>query len=119
MAKLIFQFLSNVLAIFIATKLIKGFNFSFTIEDLIFAAIILLLINLFLRPIIKLIFMPLIILTLGFFIIIINAFTLHILDLFVPSLTIEGYLSLLYSSLLIGFVNFLFSKSGKILNKND
>lgn len=117
LAKLVFQLLSNTLALYLAAQFITGFSFTGNLWGLIIAAAVLSLINIFVRPVLKLLFGPLIILTFGLFIIVVNALTLKILDFFIAPLTIEGYSALLYSSLLIGIVNFLFSASGRILYK--
>jgi putative membrane protein len=116
-AKFVFQFLSNMLAIYLCAQFISGFTFTGNITDLGIAAAALAVINLFLRPVLKLLLGPLILLTFGLFLIVINAITLAILDFFITPLTIQGYLPLLYSSLLIGIINFLFTSSGRMLYK--
>jgi putative membrane protein len=117
-AKFIFQFLSNTLALYVAAQFISGFVFTGGLNDLFLAAAVLALINLFLKPVLKLIFGPLIVLTFGLFIIVVNALALYILDFFISPLTIQGYLPLLYSSLFIGFINFIFSVSGRTVYKD-
>ena len=117
LAKLIFQIFSNTVGIFAAAQLIPGFLFSGSFKDLIIAAAVLGLINILVRPVLKLPLGPFIILTLGLFIIVINAGILMLLDFLIPSLTIGWYLPLLYSSLLIGIINFLVTASGKTLFK--
>lgn len=116
-AKIIFQIFSNTVGIFAAAQLIQGFSFTGGFKDLIITAAILGFINIFIRPILKLMFGPFIILTLGLFSIIINAGLLMLLDFFISSLTIGGYLPLLLASLLIGAINFLVTASGRIIFK--
>lgn len=116
-ARIILQIFSNGVAIFLASTFIRGFNFSGGLVALAIAAIILTLINTFLRPVLKLFFGPFIVLSFGLFLLILNAFLLYLLDLFLITLTIEGYISLFYASLLIGAVNFIIGTSGKIAHK--
>lgn len=116
-AKLIFQIFSNTVGIFAAAQLIRGFSFTGGFQELLIAAAILGLINIFLRPLLKLLFGPFIILTLGLFSIVINAGLLLLLDFFTPALTIGGYLPLLFASLLIGLINFLVTASGRTIFK--
>lgn len=117
--KLIFSVFSNSIALYAAAYFITGFNFSGDFVQLIIAGAILSVINTFIRPVLKLVLGPLIVLTLGLFIIVVNAATLFILDIFSQPLTIQGYIPLLYASLLVGFVNFIISTSGKFLYKED
>ena len=118
-SRLIFSVFSNSIALYVAAYFITGFNFLGGFVELIIAGAILSVINTFIRPILKLILGPLIILTLGLFIIVVNAATLYILDIFSQPLTIQGYIPLLYASLLIGFVNFIISTSGKLLQREE
>lgn len=116
-ARLILHVFSNAVAIFLAAQFITGFIFTGNLRDLLVAALLLALINIFVRPLLKLLFGPVILLTFGLFLLILNAFLLYLLDFFLSTLTIEGYLALFYGSLLIGFVNFIVGTSGKIANK--
>jgi len=117
LTRFIFRIISNALGIFVATKFIPGIIFSGTLWELVVAALILTLINAFIRPVLKLIFGPLIVLTFGLFVIIVNAMTLYILDIVSQPLTIQGYLPLIYASLIIGIINFVIGASGKLAYK--
>lgn len=114
----IFQFFSNTIALIITPIIINGFIFKGDSLELLKLGLILTLINLFLRPILKLIFGPFIILTFGLFLIILNAFTIYLLDFFSENLIIEGYLPLLLSTLIISFVNLIINYSAKIINRD-
>lgn len=116
LGKLIFYAFSNVIAILVADYFVIGFNFAGNFIELLIAALILTLINLFIRPILKLLFGPVIVLTLGLFVIVINALTLYILDIFVTTLTIEGAIPLVVATLIFGLVNLIISYSGKSIS---
>lgn len=115
--KLVFHVLSNAVGIYLASKIIAGFYFGGTIIDIIIAGAILTGINLFVKPVLKLVFGPLIVITLGLFTIVLNMIMLYVLDIFVHAITIQGYLPLLYASLLIGIINFVITMGGKFTSK--
>ena len=106
-AHLIFSFLSNLVALYAANYFVLGFVIEPTIKGFIMVAALLTVLNTFLKPLVKLILTPVIILTLGLFTIIINAALLYALDFFSQSLTIEGLIPLFLATLIISFVNFI------------
>ncbi len=106
--KIIIMWAANVLALLIATYYIPGFHVRFTPEDLLVVAAILTLLGLTIRPLLTLLFGPVIILTLGLGLIIVNAIVLKVLDVLSPAVTITGIMPLVYSAILIGVINFLF-----------
>ena len=111
--RFIVQILTNGLAIFLADYLLPGFVFEGDILTLFIAGLILGLINFFIRPILKLISAPLIILSLGLFILVINMGLLWLLEYFVNELTITGLWTYLWGTLIIGMVNMVFGYKGK------
>lgn len=113
----IFQIFSNITALLIASNFINGFILQGNFLDVIKLGFFLTLINIFLRPILKLIFGPFIIITFGLFIIVLNCFIIYLLDFFNENLIIEGYLPLILSTLIISFVNLIINFSSKIIHK--
>jgi len=115
--RFIVQILTNGLAIFLADYLVPGFIFKGDILTLAIAGLILGLINLFIKPILKLISAPLIVLSLGLFTLVINIILLWLLEYFVPELTITGFWTYLWGSLIISAINLVFGyKKKKIGN---
>ena len=106
--RFIAQILVNALAIFLADYLLPGFIFEGDILTLIIAGLILGLINIFIRPILRLISVPLIIFSLGLFIIIINIIMLWLLEYLIPDLTITGLWNYFWGVLIISAVNIIF-----------
>ncbi len=70
-----------------------------------FTAIILALVNLIIRPIVKVLTLPINILTLGLFSLIINAAMLWIVDHFVKGFSVSGFWGYFLGSLAISIVN--------------
>jgi len=105
-AKLIIQILTNSVAIYVAAKIVSGFTLR---EDdfatLLTAGFILGMINFFIRPVIKLISVPLILFTLGLFTIVINIAMLFLLDHFMAELEISGLWAAFCGVLVISAVN--------------
>ncbi|MEK7149471.1 MAG: phage holin family protein [Patescibacteria group bacterium] len=117
LARLIFSFFSGLLALWAATYFIKGFAVSGDLKNFLTVAAIFTLINLFIRPILKLVLTPVIFLTFGLGIIVVNALTLYILDYFSQSVSIDGVSSLIYATLIISVVNIILHFSAKHISK--
>lgn len=77
MKKLLGIIIINMMAIWAASHTINGVSYS-GIEGLFFAAIIFGIVNTFIKPLLKLISLPLTILSLGLFLLIINGITVEI-----------------------------------------
>lgn len=119
LARLLISFLVNALALVAADKLIAGFALTLTLENAATAAALLTAINIFIRPILKLFLAPVIILTLGLGIIVLNALILWALDFFLDGLIIEGVVPLILATLLIGLVNLVIGGFTKSLVKTS
>ena len=105
--RFIFHIFSNAIALLVAAYFVPGFTFRGDFVAILITAAILTLINIFIKPPFSFFFGPIIILTLGLFSIVINAATLYILDIFSAPLTIQGYLPLLYGTLIVTAVNMI------------
>ncbi|MFA4827471.1 MAG: phage holin family protein [Candidatus Shapirobacteria bacterium] len=116
-SKFIFSFFSNVLALLAAKYFIAGFHISATLYGFLSATLIFTLINLFIRPVLKLILTPIIFITLGLGIILVNAITLYILDYFSPDITITGLTPIIYATVIISVINLVVHFSAKRLYK--
>jgi len=96
---------------------LPGFNIGGDILTLIIAGSVLGLINIFIRPILRLISAPLIIISFGFFIIIINIILLWLLEYLISDLTIIGFWNYFWGVLIISVVNIVFGTGRKRKNK--
>lgn len=113
----IFSFFSNFIALLLAGIFIPGFIISNNLISLSIAAAIFMLLNTYLKPLVKMILSPLIILTLGLFTLVINAGMLRLLDIISENVTINGNEPLIYGTLLITGINILLHFSAKHLAK--
>lgn len=99
--------LANTLGLLAADRVISGFELGPTTRDLLVAAALLTALNVFVRPLLRFVFTPFIILTFGFLTFFINAALLFALDFFLESITIMGIRPLLWGTLLIGSINMI------------
>lgn len=109
LGRIVITWAANILALLIAAYYISGFYVRENVRDLLVVGLILTFLSLIIKPIVKLIFGPVIVLTLGLGLILVNAIVLYLLTLLAsPAVSISNGWALLYSAILIGFVNFLF-----------
>ncbi len=83
------------------------------------AGLLLGLFNLLVKPIIKILSLPINILTLGLFNIVINAGMLWMVDLILKGLRVEGYWGFIWSSLVISIISIVVSKIVFFRRKKD
>ncbi len=121
--RFIFHIFSNAVAILIAANLVAGFVFNGNLTALTVAALALTVINTLVRPLVKLVLGPLLVLTFGFFIVVINAVSLflvpHLLNAlgFGSPLVIGGYLPLFFATFIISAVNLIVGFAAKMSYK--
>jgi len=123
--KFILQIIANIAAIFIAVRYVHGssFNIDFTgdLMDYLVIGAVLALANIFIRPILKIISAPLIFITLGLFIIVINAVILFAVDWFFEALLITGFMGYFWTTVILAIVNAIivgsFKKHKKVENE--
>ena len=112
-AKLIVAVLLNALGLWLAASYISGFRLSPGLRDIAVIAGVLALLNFFVKPVLKLLLGPIIVLTLGLGILFVNALILYILDILAQNLTIETALALFYATLTFSALNLLFHLATK------
>jgi len=116
MAKLFFHIFSGILGLFLALKLsesqtvkfIYGIEFTGPIQTILITGGIVGLLNFFIKPVLKVIFLPLRIITFGFFSLIINMVLVWIAVDILSPIKIIGILPLFWTTLIIWLLNFFF-----------
>ncbi|MBZ9572513.1 phage holin family protein [Patescibacteria group bacterium] len=101
MRHLILQIIAGVLGLFLATKFVRGVEFTGSFQVLLLSGLVLGLINFFIKPILKKIFLPLRILTFGLFTLIINMGMVWIVDFIFPELKISGITSFFWTIIIV------------------
>lgn len=113
LGRLVLSLCSNLIALYAAVYFISGFQIVNGFKNFILVVAVLTLINAFIRPILKLLFMPIIFLTFGLGSLIINALMLLLLDKLLTNITITGALPLIYATLIITAVNLVINFTAK------
>ncbi len=111
--KLLTALAGNALGLWLAGKYINGVitpqNLTLVsdLKGLLIAAAVL---TILVRPLLRLVLSPIIFITFGLGLILVNALTLYLLAYLNVGVTITGLLPLLYATLLISAVNFIIRK---------
>lgn len=107
--RLLWHWLVLALGLYLIT-LVKPLGITFnSTEDLFWAALILILVNWTLKPILILISLPLVLLSLGLFLLIINAIILYTLPDLVPGFHVPSFTSAFFGSLLLSLITAFFT----------
>ena len=103
----IIKVLINAAALWVAARFVPGIDLSETADvwQILLIALVFGLINAVLKPILKLLSLPVIILTLGLFAIVVNAILLAITAGLMDALTIDGFLPALLGAIVISIVS--------------
>lgn len=108
MTKLVLKWALNSIALFIVMRLISGIQID-RFQDLLLATLVIGLLNVFLKPIIVLLTLPVTVLTLGLFTFVINAMIFYLAAHLVPGFHITGFGAAFIAA-------FLFSLFSSVLN---
>jgi len=113
--KLLFKWLIAAGAILLAAYLVPGITVSnFSIA--LFAAFFLGILSVTIKPIVKLLTLPLTLLTLGVFSLVINALFFWLTAYFVRGFDIAGFVPAFLGAIIVSIVNFF---GNKLLDKDD
>ena len=107
---LFLQIVAGILGIWLAQKYVSGVEFIGNWQTLVLAGAILGLLNFFIKPILKVITLPLRILTFGLFGLVINMLMVWLVDVIFPELIIPGLIPLFWTSLIVWGISFILIK---------
>jgi len=99
---------SNYLGLWLSSKYINGFILSNNFKEMLIVSTFLAILFFILKPLLKIISAPIILITLGLFILIINGFLLWITDYFFEFMRFETYIALGLTTIIISLTNVLF-----------
>ena len=111
---LMFRWLLNAVSVWAAASLVRGIGY----EDwasLLAAALILGILNALVKPFLIAVALPLVVLTLGFMLLLINAFLLMLTSKLVPGFHVAGFWPAIGASVIISLVSMLLGNQGKKL----
>jgi len=108
MKHFVFRWAVTTFAVFVAAPIV-GLSYNGSLACLLGASLLLGIVNAFIRPILLILSAPLILLTLGFFIFILNALMLLVVGQIVPCFRVPGFWNAFFGALIISFVSWLLS----------
>ncbi len=111
--KAIIQILLNGLAIFLVARIVPGIHYQGDWLYLVLAGVVLGLLNLTVRPLVTLLSLPFILLSLGLFFIVINAFILYVASWLLGGLTIDGCGAALLGGIVLALFNWVVRAFGE------
>lgn len=106
------RLLVNALALMAVAWLFKGISFAGGIEGIIaavWAAAILGLVNVTVKPLVKLLTLPVNILTLGIFGLLVNALMLKVVDWFTPGFAVNGFFAAFFGAIVLAIISSIIS----------
>lgn len=106
--RLIWHWLVFAFSLYLLTLIVPlGISFDKP-SDLFWAALVLILVNTFIKPILIFISLPLVLLTLGLFLFIINAIILYTLPQFVHGFHVPSFTAAFFGALLLSLITAIF-----------
>jgi putative membrane protein len=105
--RLLYSWIVNVAAIWVASIFVDGIDYSEDYWILIVTGLVFGLVNFFIKPIVKLLALPLIVITLGIILFFINLLMLYITSWIVSGFEIDSFMSAVWATIIITAVNWV------------
>lgn len=102
---LVFGWASNLLAIWIAAEIFNGVTYDGKFWVLAVAALVFVLVNAVVRPIVIVLALPAVLLSLGIVLLLVNALMLYLTDLIVGPFEVSGFWTTVGAAAIIWLVN--------------
>jgi len=96
----------NIIALWLTAWVVPGISWT-SFWALILAALTFGIINILIRPILLVLSLPAMILSLGLFYFIANAFIFWAISVFVPGFVITGFWTAFWGAIIVGIINFI------------
>ena len=109
--QLLLRWVLNALALWIVTFIVPAITYD-SVVALLIAAAVLGIANAIVRPILFWLTLPLTVLTLGLFLIVLNALMLELTDLIVPGFEVDGFVTALIAAVLLGLISLVTNRIG-------
>jgi len=118
MSAFVIRWLITTVAVFVAAHIVGGVGYEGW-GSLVGASLLLGIINAFVRPVLLLLSLPWIIITMGLFILIVNALVLWFVSALIPGFTVSGFWAAIFGALVISLISwplscFFRSSDGKV-----
>ena len=107
MSRLLLRWGVITLAVWVTTAIVPGIHYN-SVKSLLVAALVLGILNAFAKPILLLAALPVVVLSLGLFVVIINAGLLLLTCKVVPGFHVHGFWDAVFGAVIISLVTLLF-----------
>jgi putative membrane protein len=104
---LLIKFAITAASLWLAAWIVPGIELSDEIGTILWVALVFGLVNMFVKPIVKLLTLPMLLITLGLFAFVINAALLGLTAWLTDGLTVDGFVAALLGSLVISAAGFV------------
>jgi putative membrane protein len=108
MVRFILHALATAVGFWIASKIVPGVHVTTTIA-LIEGGLVLGVMNALVRPILVILTLPLTVITLGLFLLVVNAITVWLVTLFIHAIQIHGLVALILTVIVLGLTSWVAS----------
>jgi len=108
MRHFVFRWAITTVAVMVASSIIHGIRYD-SVASLIGAALLLGILNAFLRPVLLILSAPLILVTLGLFILVVNGLMLFVVPGIVIGFHVDGFWSAFWGAIIISIVSWMLS----------
>lgn len=108
---LLLRWLLNTLALFVVVNVVPGFGYR-SLVSLAIAAAVLGLLNAIVRPVLFLLTLPLTIVTLGLFLLVLNAIMLELTAWLVPGFAIAGFGWAMVGAIVLALISLVVNRIG-------
>lgn len=116
--RFLLKILINTIAIIITAYLLPGVHINDSITALI-VAIVLALLNTFIKPLLILFTLPITVFTLGFFLLVINAFIILLASHLVKGFNVDSFWWALLFSIVLSIINWLLERTERYFQGGD
>ncbi len=106
MKKWIINLLISAVVVYFAAWLLPGIHIGSFVSAII-VALVMGFLNRFVKPVLKILTIPITILTLGLFLLILNVLLIYFTDWLISGFSVDGFWSALFFALIVGFINSL------------
>lgn len=100
----------SALGLWVASQIFEGLHFQ-SPQKLIVAAILLGVVNAFVRPLVFILTLPITVLTLGLFMLVLNAAMVGLVAWIIPGFTISGFWTALGTAVIVGLISWAASSA--------
>lgn len=107
--KFILKFVIRTLIILVICRFLPGSHVD-NIQSALLVALVLSLLNTFLKPLLVLFTIPITFLTLGLFLLVINGIIVLVADYFIDGFHVDGFLTALFFSIILSFSSSIVEK---------